>query len=377
MKKNKTMKRIVAAGLALGLVASVGIGAYLTDTDVKSDVYTVGNVQAEIVSSGDMEVANVGALLPGTVHTYERAATNTGINDAYVFMSVTIPYETVGVADDSGAQLGEKVMQLFTPGTINSEWKLVDDGFIGEYAIAANGQAAGEHDTHSVIAGDTITYVYGYIGDNADGALKALASGETTSNLLEELKLTNLYNASKIDGEVSTKLYAIQSANVNGGLTDVNGVWAVINNALVADTAVQAPVFDEADVYFSSTMSDGYSAVQIMEDPDAVAINVRTYLAAWEEEMYGFQFDYEGLDMIGSKTTISLEVTNDSEFEVMLDFAVQCDNEEYFSVVVNNPVSTLSAGETATITVTVEVIKPITEFTQASILLNMTEYPMN
>ena len=235
-KQNKTLNRFVAGGLILAILASIGIGAYLTDTDVKQDVYTVGNVQAEIVSNGDMELNNVGALLPGTVHTYERAATNTGINDAYVFMSLTIPYEMVGVSDTDGTQIGERTRQLFIPGVdggyISSEWKLVDVGYIGQYEIEDNGQYCGEHDKYSAVVGDTITYVYGFIGDNADGSLKALKSGETTSNLVETMELTNLYHIDKIDGEVSTKLYAIQSNNVNGGLTDVNGVWAVINKAI-------------------------------------------------------------------------------------------------------------------------------------------------
>ena len=234
--KNKTTKRVLSCVLAFSILASIGIGAYLTDTKDKKDVYTVGNVQAEIVSLGDMQMNNVGALLPGTVHQYKRAAKNTGINDAYVFMSLTIPYELVGAASDDGTQLGEQMRQLFMPGDISSEWKLVTTGYIGEFAISENGQLCSEHDTHSVIANNTITYVYGYIGDNADGSLKALSSGEITSNLINTLELTNLYSVNDIDGEVSTKLYAIQSDNVNGGLADVNGVWAVINKALAGNT---------------------------------------------------------------------------------------------------------------------------------------------
>ena len=235
-KSNKTFKRVVSLGLIVGLLASIGIGAYLTSTDVKQDVYTVGNVQAEIVANGDMELDNVGALLPGTVHQYKRAAMNTGINDAYVFMSLTIPYEMVGVSEEDGTQIGERTRQLFIPGVqdgyIGSEWKLVDVGYIGQYEIEDNGQYCGEHDAYSAVVGDTITYVYGYVGDNTDGSLKALKSGETTSNLVETMELTNLYHIDKIDGEVSTKLYAIQSNYVNGGMTDVNGVWAVINKAI-------------------------------------------------------------------------------------------------------------------------------------------------
>lgn len=243
--KNKTFKKIGAIALCIGLLASIGIGAYLTDTDVKSDVYTVGNVQAEIVSNGDMEVANAGYLLPSTFHTYERAATNTGINDAYVFMSITIPYDyftaqsVLGFYDQWLAQLFVPCIDENTIG-VNDEWKLVDAGYFGQYELVENySQSAHEDRPYSAIIGNTITYVYGYVGDNTDGSLKALASGETTSNLLDKLYLINLSNIANVTGEVSTKLYAIQSNNVNGGLTDVNGVWAVINTALVGE--IEAP----------------------------------------------------------------------------------------------------------------------------------------
>ena len=326
-KTNKNLKKVVAIGLGLSLLASIGIGAYLTDTDTKSDVYTVGNVQAEIITNGDMELDNVGALLPGTVHTYERAASNTGINDAYVFMSVTIPYETVGVAADDGSQLGEKVMQLFAPVEISSEWKLVDDGFIGEYAIAANGQAAGEHDAYSVIAGDTITYVYGYVGDNADGALKALASGETTSNLVEEMKLTNLYNASKITGEISTKLYAIQSNHVNGGLTDVNGVWAVINNALIGGqiedeeqvtTYSYLMLADEFNMYIPSSTT----SVEFIAMPQTYSLADRTVPA----NAYDVSYMKDGSVMAWSEDNTFYVVAMDGGKIVAMDTGMMFKN---------------------------------------------------
>ncbi len=280
-KKNKIFNRVVAGTLIVGLLTAIGIGAYLTDTDVKQDVYTVGNVQAEIVSNGDMEVGNVGALLPGTVHRYERAAMNTGINDAYVFMSITIPYEMIGVADSDGTQLGEKTMQIFIPGSadgyVSSEWKLVDSGFIGEYEIEENEQLNGEHEQYSTVVGNTITYVYGYIGDNADGSLKALASGETTANLVETMELTNLYRADNINGEVSTKLYAIQSANVNGGLTDVNGVWAVINHALVGtENEVQTANALMVGELFNAYIPDDVSSVEFVAMPQTYGLRNAT-----------------------------------------------------------------------------------------------------
>ncbi len=263
-KFDQKCKVIMSLCLILAILTVIGIGAYLTDTEVKSDVYTVGNVQAEIVSNGDMKLDNVGALLPGTVHVYERAATNTGINDAYVFMSLTIPYEMVGAANEDGSHIGERIRQLFIPGSIGSEWKLVDVGFFSEYEIEENGQYCGEHDTHSVVVGDTITYIYGFIGDNTDGSLKILASGETTSNLIETMQLTNLYNISKVEGEISTSLYAIQSTYVNGGITDVNGVWAVINKALFAPVETATLTYTISNTRTGDAI--GYAPLRLVDE---------------------------------------------------------------------------------------------------------------
>jgi hypothetical protein len=199
--------------------------------------------------------------------------------------------------------------------------------------------------------------------------------------LLEELKLTNLYNASKIDGEVSTKLYAIQSNHVNGGLTDVNGVWAVINNALVADTVVQAPVFDEADVHFTNAMSNGYGGTQILSDPDSVVMVVHSIT---DPEIYEikhgpleYECEGEGLFRVGDRATFVFEVANNSEFDVMVELELQNNNGGDFNVSIDNPELMLRAGETADITVTIELMKTQAEEMQAAIVLNLREYPMN
>jgi hypothetical protein len=183
---------------------------------------------------------------------------NTGINDAYVFMTVTIPVMDAYKSDDDGTNSGGKYfMQCFAPEEISSEWKLVDAGILGMNSIWSADMVDLEyaHDTHFVVNSSTdghdfasVTYIYGYVGDNADGSLKALAPGETTANLFSELKVANFSNyrsfidinghtvisegAIPSDGEVTTKLYAIQSNNIDGGISDVNGVWAVVNNAI-------------------------------------------------------------------------------------------------------------------------------------------------
>ena len=62
----------------------------------------------------------------------------------------------------------------------------------------------------------TITYVFGYVGDNGDGTLKALTPDNETEVLFDVMKLANVANTNiaGTNGLIVTKAYAIQTLNV-------------------------------------------------------------------------------------------------------------------------------------------------------------------
>lgn len=98
-------KKIVALCLVVALAATAIIGgtlAYFTDTDAKSNVFTTGNVNIQLIENfGDNDPATPEKLLPatgsaqaGTLQngiTKEVTVKNTGSEDAYVRVHIAIP----------------------------------------------------------------------------------------------------------------------------------------------------------------------------------------------------------------------------------------------------------------------------------------------
>ena len=94
------MKKVVAIVLAMVLVAVAAVGAtmaYLTDTKTVTNTFTVGDVKIKLDETnindpeGDRVTANTYTnITPGIVYTKDPVVTNTGKNDAWVRVTVTI-----------------------------------------------------------------------------------------------------------------------------------------------------------------------------------------------------------------------------------------------------------------------------------------------
>lgn len=159
-KKKVPMKKVGAAGLAgvLGLVCAFGpnqIGAYFSDTKDMTNNFTTGSVHMDItenVKSDDGSnkiisgwdpsrdgVDDDDPLRDGKPDIYEMIPemevpkapkiTNTGKNACYAFMSVTVPYEDLVIAEENGTRQNHKDVELFSY-DINPGWveiKLAED----------------------------------------------------------------------------------------------------------------------------------------------------------------------------------------------------------------------------------------------------------
>ena len=88
MKNNVTKMLAVLALIAVTAVASVaGTLAYLTDRESKANVFTVGDVTIEL----EENFHQGSELLPGVTVEKEATVTNTGKNNAWVWMTVAVP----------------------------------------------------------------------------------------------------------------------------------------------------------------------------------------------------------------------------------------------------------------------------------------------
>ena len=248
----------MAIVLALAIIITTlgaGISAYFTGKDTKNDSYTIGQIEVELV--GDNNLYAVEDLTPRYEYEFTRSVKNIGINDAYVFMTVTIPYEVASLHNADGNTILEDAnIQLFKYGAagvagVASQWKLVDAGKYADLTLVdmASSNINEVSDTMGAIdeVGKTVTYVYAYVGDG--DTLKALAPDAETTALFDIMKFANVsdteitHNIEDTVGQIKTQVYAIQCENVleteymtgnnADGSEQVIAVWDVLNNALV------------------------------------------------------------------------------------------------------------------------------------------------
>lgn len=190
-------KKLMTTLGALSLAATVSIGgtiAYLTDKDAAENKFTIGKVDVEL-EEPTWEEEEHQDLQAGESVSKDPHIKNTGINDAYVYLEVQVPMESVitaatdGTRENGGAAVNQELFS-FTP---NANWTLISKT---------------EANKHMV-------YVYSYD--------KILASGESTNTLFDTMTFANV-----IEGQVDSRefivpveAFAIQTANTGDGSGNV------------------------------------------------------------------------------------------------------------------------------------------------------------
>lgn len=110
MKNN--MKKILLLTGVLCLASVGGVSAYLTDYDKVSNQFTVGKVDVELTED-NWKPDDHKKIEPGKVISKDPRIKNTGINDAYAYLEVSIPTANVIAAADNGSRLEKRVQELF------------------------------------------------------------------------------------------------------------------------------------------------------------------------------------------------------------------------------------------------------------------------
>ena len=111
MKNN--MKIILLLTGVLCLASVGGVSAYLTDYDKVSNQFTVGKVDVELTED-NWKPDDHKKIEPGKVISKDPRIKNTGINDAYAYLEVSIPTANVIAAADNGSRLEKRVQELFS-----------------------------------------------------------------------------------------------------------------------------------------------------------------------------------------------------------------------------------------------------------------------
>lgn len=184
MKKN-TVKIMTLAGI-LCLASVGGVSAYLTDYEKVSNEFTVGKVDIEL-KEPEWKPEENKKIEPSKVIHKDPQITNTGTNDAFVYMEVSIPMANVEAAAENGERLGKKVQELFS------------------FEAKDNWMQMSVQNTES-----RRTYTYAY--------KKILKPQETSESLFDTVKFLNLIEG-QLDGqtfEIPVRAYAIQTSYTGG-----------------------------------------------------------------------------------------------------------------------------------------------------------------
>lgn len=190
MKKESNMKKrmtkVAALFGAAGILALGGTVAYLTDYDTTVNEFTVGKVDIKLEEPSWTPDEHVD-LEPSEEVKKDPQIKNTGVNDSFVYMEVSIPTADVITADKDGNRIDKKVNELFTY-TKSSDWTQIESKML-------NGNKV-------------YTYCYNHI----------LEPGATTTPLFDTITFANI-----VEGQLDTRefdvpvrAYAIQTVNTGG-----------------------------------------------------------------------------------------------------------------------------------------------------------------
>lgn len=191
MIKNKKMVKGIALAAMLVALAAGGTAAYLTDFETATNSFTVGKVDIELDEPNWKPEDNT-KIVPTQVIKKDPFIKNRGINEAFVYLEVSVPVRNVITAAQDGTRNALAKTELFSY-TKNKEWTQLERKAIGQNMV--------------------YTYAYNHI----------LKPGEKTTTLFNTVTFANI-----IEGQLDTqqldmpvRAYAIQSTNTGEDKTTI------------------------------------------------------------------------------------------------------------------------------------------------------------
>lgn len=220
--KSKKIKLAIVSVMLVACLAVAGISAYFTDGADVTNTFTIGEVNLDLTEpsypgNDDPEVKDI---TPNAEIEKDPTITNTGKNDEYVFLTVTVPYaENLVVANAAGEkQPAAAELELFSY-TLNDGWTQV-------------GQVV-QNKTDK-----TNTYIYAY---GSETKLTVLPADDDTSTqdvaenitpaLFDSVTFVNAVEGQGLENktkEIAIKAYGIQADNLTSDAPST--VWNIIVN---------------------------------------------------------------------------------------------------------------------------------------------------
>ena len=205
--KRKIKRAFLSMLLVLSLVIT-GAFALLTAKDSAVNKFTVGNVDIELTEPSWVE-ADGENIVSGQVIAKDPTITNTGKNNAYVYMMVSVPKADAITVYDETTQKATKVndLQLFTY-DLDRSWTLVDskmdnDDLYNYYLYAYNAALAPETKTAPAFTSVKFANVAEGQFTEANNKLQVLVDGYAIQS--------DFYNDEATDAATAWRLYVRQN----------------------------------------------------------------------------------------------------------------------------------------------------------------------
>lgn len=214
--------------VVLIMVLMIGnILAYFTDMDTATNEFTTGRISIDL-QEPNWDPGQGGELVPGYEIPKDPQVLNDGINDAFVFVTVDVPYQNVTTTDEEGNKLQPTDTELFSYD--------VKDGWV----------QVGEPDIDT--ENNIIKYVYAY---SKDGELTPLKPEDTTTTIFDFIQFEDVIEDEGLEDtklDVVVKAYGIQTDNIDGGKTSPEDVWPIVDKSEIneydTDIALEDIVID-------------------------------------------------------------------------------------------------------------------------------------
>lgn len=243
--KKKNMKPILIAGAAIACLGIAGVSAYFTDAAKITNTFTVGKVD---VTPNEPAWEPPENIVPNQEFDKNPEVTNSGNNDAYVFIQVKIPKAKVAYADADGTKRNEDKSESVA---------LFDCAYNGTAGFNTTNWAeltAEKDETETYV---TRTFVYG-----TSSTAKALTPTAKTESLFTTIKFKNVLEGQQIESSklenselnVDVTTFAIQTDYLGDETNDGSGSTTNDPAAIWAILEKQAPAVE--DVTSSVTAED-------------------------------------------------------------------------------------------------------------------------
>ena len=191
MMKNRKLVKGIALAAVITALAAGGTAAYLTDFETATNSFTVGKVDIDLDEPNWKPEDNTD-LVPTQVIRKDPYVSKKGVNEALVYLEVSVPVRNVITAAKDGTRNALAKTELFSF-TKNKDWTQLERTEVGQNMV--------------------YTYAYNHI----------LKPGTKTTALFDTVTFANI-----IEGQLDTqqidmpvRAYAIQATNTGDDKTTV------------------------------------------------------------------------------------------------------------------------------------------------------------